>query len=176
MADQLKTFFSTALIRRLAAEIVQAHRRFPSDRFVRDATAGLDALELLDRGRHISRALARHLPREYPEAVDVLLRSLGPEHASDELIGAGMAPFFYLPHTIFVAEHGLDHFDVSMRMADLSLLPSVRQADRDTLVIADGTSCRHQIQDGAQREALHVGRVFERSLASAAANYRTGRT
>ena len=45
----------------------------------------------------------------------MLLRSLGPEHASDELVGAGMAPFFYLPHVLFVAEHGLDHFDVSMR-------------------------------------------------------------
>ncbi|HLL25143.1 MAG TPA: hypothetical protein VK427_23575, partial [Kofleriaceae bacterium] len=36
------------------------------------------------------------------------------EHATDELLGLGMAPFFYLPHTIFVSEHGLDHFDVSM--------------------------------------------------------------
>ena len=45
----------------------------------------------------------------------MLLRSLGPEHASDELLGAGMAPFFYLPHTIFVADRGLDHFDLSMR-------------------------------------------------------------
>jgi 3-methyladenine DNA glycosylase AlkC len=47
--------------------------------------------------------------------VDVLVRSLGPEHAGDELEGAGMAPFFYLPHVIFVAENGLDHFELSMR-------------------------------------------------------------
>jgi 3-methyladenine DNA glycosylase AlkC len=74
----------------------------------------LQRLELLDRGRHISRALAVHLPSAYPRAIEVLLRSLGPEHAGDELIGIGMAPFFYLPHTLFVAEHGLDHFDLSM--------------------------------------------------------------
>jgi hypothetical protein len=43
--------------------------------------------------------LADCLPSDYPEAVGVLLRSLGPEHATDELIGVGMAPFFYLPHT-----------------------------------------------------------------------------
>jgi 3-methyladenine DNA glycosylase AlkC len=61
-----------------------------------------------------SRALATHLPREYPDAIAILLRSLGPEHASDELVGVGMAPFFYMPHVLFVAEHGLDHFDVSM--------------------------------------------------------------
>jgi Fe-S oxidoreductase len=58
-----------------------------------------------------------------------------------------------------------EHYDVSMRMAELSLLPKVRQAAGDTLLIADGTSCRHQIHDGAQRPALHVARVFEQALA-----------
>jgi FAD/FMN-containing dehydrogenase/Fe-S oxidoreductase len=57
------------------------------------------------------------------------------------------------------------HYDVSMRMAELSLLPAVRAADADTLIVADGTSCRHQIADGASREALHVARVLERALA-----------
>ena len=57
------------------------------------------------------------------------------------------------------------HYDVSMKMAEASLLPKVRAAAADTLIIADGTSCRHQIHDGAQREALHVARVLERALA-----------
>ena len=57
------------------------------------------------------------------------------------------------------------HYDVSMKMAELSLLPKVRAAARDELVVADGTSCRHQIHDGAGREALHVARVLERALA-----------
>lgn len=114
MADQLKHFFSPALVRRLAADITRAHRPFPADAFIRQATRGLSALELLDRGRHIARALAAHLPAAYPEAIDVLVRSLGDEHPTDELLGLGMAPFFYLPHTMFVAEHGLDHFELSM--------------------------------------------------------------
>ncbi len=94
---------------------MRVHPEFPVDVFVRDACAGLDALELLDRGRHIARVLGTHLPSSYPEAIDVLLRSLGPEHATDELVGVGMAPFFYLPHVLFVAERGLEHFDLSMR-------------------------------------------------------------
>ena len=115
MADALKTFFSPALVRRLAADLVCVHPGFPVRRFVKDACDGLGALELLDRGRHIAGALGRHLPSAYPDAIDVLLRSLGPEHATDELLGVGMAPFFYLPHTLFVAARGLDHYDVSMR-------------------------------------------------------------
>ena len=63
------------------------------------------------------------------------------------------------------------HYDVSLRMAELALLPAVRAAARDTLVVADGTSCRHQIADGTRasgaREAVHCIRVLERALAGA---------
>ncbi|MET4700912.1 FAD/FMN-containing dehydrogenase/Fe-S oxidoreductase [Constrictibacter sp. MBR-5] len=57
------------------------------------------------------------------------------------------------------------HYDVSMKMAELSLLPAVRAADEDTILVADGTSCRHQILDGSGREAVHVARVLESALA-----------
>jgi Fe-S oxidoreductase len=61
------------------------------------------------------------------------------------------------------------HYDVSMRMAELSLLPAVRKAAPGTLIVADGTSCRHQIADGTResgpRAAVHVVRVLARALA-----------
>lgn len=115
MADPLKTFFSPPLVRRIAGDIERVYPAFASRAFISDATKGLDTLELLDRGKHITRALEKHLPASYPDAIDVLLRSLGPEHATDELLGVGMAPFYYLPHTHFVATRGLDHFELSMR-------------------------------------------------------------
>jgi Fe-S oxidoreductase len=55
--------------------------------------------------------------------------------------------------------------DVSRRMAEVSLLPAVRAAGDDAIIVADGTSCRHQIRDGAEREALHVARVLADALA-----------
>jgi Fe-S oxidoreductase len=58
-----------------------------------------------------------------------------------------------------------EHYDTSIAMAELSLLPAVRQADAQTLIVADGTSCRHQIADGANRHALHVAQVLDRALA-----------
>jgi FAD/FMN-containing dehydrogenase/Fe-S oxidoreductase len=63
--------------------------------------------------------------------------------------------------------YGADTYQVSMEMAELSLLPAIRRADEATLIVADGTSCRHQIKDGAERGALHVARVLAMSLDSA---------
>jgi FAD/FMN-containing dehydrogenase/Fe-S oxidoreductase len=53
-----------------------------------------------------------------------------------------------------------DTIDASRAMGELSLLPAVRNAPNDSIVVADGTSCRHQIKDGTGREALHVARVL----------------
>ncbi len=58
-----------------------------------------------------------------------------------------------------------EHYDVSMRMAEADLLPAVRAAGSGALIAADGTSCRHQILDGASRQALHVARVLQSALA-----------
>ena len=61
-----------------------------------------------------------------------------------------------------------EHYDVSMKMAEQSLLPAVRAAGADAVIVADGTSCRHQIADGTRptgrREALHVVRVLASAL------------
>jgi hypothetical protein len=56
-----------------------------------------------------------------------------------------------------------EHYDLSMQMGELAVLPAVREADADTLLIANGTSCRQQI--GAGREAVHVARVLRDALA-----------
>jgi len=50
---------------------------------------------------------------------------------------------------------GHEHYDVSMAMGEVSLLPAVRAAGPATTVVAAGTSCRHQIDHGAGREAVH---------------------
>jgi Fe-S oxidoreductase len=68
-----------------------------------------------------------------------------------------------------------DHYEVSMSMAEAALLPALRKAGADTLFVADGTSCRHQIHDGLRtgeaspsslvpREAVHVAQVLAQAL------------
>jgi FAD/FMN-containing dehydrogenase/Fe-S oxidoreductase len=66
--------------------------------------------------------------------------------------------------------YGADTYETSIAMAEASLLPAVRRADVAALVVADGTSCRHQIKDGTARAALHVARVLAMSLDSARSN------
>ena len=61
--------------------------------------------------------------------------------------------------------HEAEHFDVSMRMGELSLLPAVREAPADTRIVAGGTSCRQQIADGAARRACHPAEVLDEALA-----------
>ncbi|MEM7511761.1 MAG: hypothetical protein AAF388_12570, partial [Bacteroidota bacterium] len=48
-----------------------------------------------------------------------------------------------------------EHFDLSQKVGELVLFPAIRGTKEDTVVCAPGTSCRHQIKDGTQREALH---------------------
>jgi glycerol-3-phosphate dehydrogenase subunit C len=57
-----------------------------------------------------------------------------------------------------------EHHAISMRMAEAALLPAVRRAPATTWLVANGTSCRHQIRDGAQREARHFVHVLRAAL------------
>jgi len=57
-----------------------------------------------------------------------------------------------------------EHYAASAAMAELSLLPAVRKRAEGAIVVADGTSCRHQIRDGADTEAVHVARVLAAAL------------
>lgn len=112
MAEALKHFFSPALVGRIGAMLSRVHAPFPVERFRREASAGLDALELMPRAQHIARALARALPDDFPRAAGLLVASLGERLSRAE--GNTMAPFVYLPHTLYVAEHGLGHFEEAM--------------------------------------------------------------
>jgi len=58
-----------------------------------------------------------------------------------------------------------EHYDASLKIGELGVLPKMRSADASTVLAASGTSCRHQIKDGTQREALHVARILDEGSA-----------
>ena len=125
----------------------------------RENDAGRLALRLKNAGA--SRALLHgHCHQKAFDAMPAVRKALrlvpGLEVETIESSCCGMAGSF---------GYEAQHYDVSMKMAEAALLPRVRGSDATTLVVADGTSCRHQIRDGAGREAMHVARVLERALA-----------
>ncbi|HYW58142.1 MAG TPA: DNA alkylation repair protein [Polaromonas sp.] len=113
MAEPLVNQYGPDVPQAIARMIAAVHPAFDSKTFMRDALQGYEALALMPRGKHIAQTLHKHLPSDYPKAVDVLLASLDQPHGRPA--GLSMASFLYLPHTMFVAQFGLDHFEDSMR-------------------------------------------------------------
>lgn len=60
--------------------------------------------------------------------------------------------------------YGVETHEISLKMAEASLAPAVRNADKNTLIVADGTSCRHQVADTTGRKSIHVARLLEMAL------------
>ena len=126
-----------------------------------DAQARAGRLELKLRALPQRKALLHgHCHQKAFDAMDGALRVLRlvPQLDVEAIVSSccGMAGAF---------GYEASHYDASMQMAEASLLPKVRSAERDVLIVADGTSCRHQIRDGAGREAIHVARVLHAALA-----------
>lgn len=87
--------------------------------------------------------------------LELLRRIPGAEVRMIESGCCGMAGAFgYAPDTI----------DVSLKMAGLDLFPALDAAPEDAIIVADGTSCRHQIADGTSRRAIHVARLLDQAL------------
>jgi len=85
-------------------------------------------------------------------AEESILRRIGVDFQSPAPGCCGMAGSFGFEH---------DKYDLSMAIAELELLPAVRRAPSDWLIIADGFSCREQIAQGSDRHALHVAEVLQ---------------
>jgi FAD/FMN-containing dehydrogenase/Fe-S oxidoreductase len=125
-----------------------------------DLPAGRVSLPLADQGgrtAHVHGHCHQKAFGAMPAVESVLRHVPGLKVAMIESSCCGMSGAF---------GYGAETIDVSFAMAELSLLPAIRKAGPDDVVVADGTSCRHQIHDGAGRDALHVARVLDAALAA----------
>ena len=157
MAEPLINQYGADVPKAIARMLAAVHPAFDSEKFLRDVLRGYDALALMPRGKHIAQYLQRHLPQHYPQAVDILLASLDQPHGRPA--GLSMASFLYLPHTLFVAQFGLDHFEDSMRAqhvltqrfnAEFSLRPFLQKHETATLA---------RLQQWADDPSAHVRRL-----------------
>jgi FAD/FMN-containing dehydrogenase/Fe-S oxidoreductase len=93
-------------------------------------------------------------------AEESVLRRIGVDFHSPAPGCCGMAGSFGFEH---------DNYDISAAIGELELLPAVRQAPDDCLIIADGFSCREQIAQGSNRHALHLAEVLQMALSGPSA-------
>lgn len=144
----LKDVLDDTAIAYLARNITLVDSSFDATRFMQLANHQLDALSLMDRGRHIAKALQQTLPPVYGEALAILLATFTP--AKTDTSDSGLAGFFYLPHSCFIGEYGLsaddnhgeDPFEISMAAqyaltqrftAEFSIRPFLIARQTDTL-------------------------------------------
>lgn len=109
----LKSVLGEVAIKQLAHNLHFVHSDFNQKAFIKSALLDLEPLSLTERSKHISKAMRDFLPQEYPQAIKILLNSLTPPLYETE--DNGLAPMFYMPHCHYIAEYGLDHFDLSMQ-------------------------------------------------------------
>jgi FAD/FMN-containing dehydrogenase/Fe-S oxidoreductase len=126
-----------------------------------DLAAGRITLPLADQGGRVAHLHGHCHQKSFGAmgAVETVLRAVpGLDVRVIESSCCGMAGAF---------GYGRDTVDVSFAMAELSLFPALRKAGPDDLIVADGTSCRHQIHDGLGLQAQHVARVLDGALRAA---------
>lgn len=111
MAEPLKNMFSRSLIEPFAAELQNAWQKFPVQKFLDDVfDTTWEALELKQRVRHISHILRRHLPEDYPEALEIVVKTT--ERYLDKHGEKLTFEYTFLPD--FVEAHGVDFPDQSI--------------------------------------------------------------
>ncbi|MFO0216525.1 MAG: hypothetical protein ACK511_10945 [Burkholderiales bacterium] len=117
MAEPLKNQYGPDIPRRIAGMIKDVHPSFPEKAFLKAALRGYEGLELMDRGRHIAKALGEHLPQWFPTAAKIIVMSMGhkvvplTDQTEGHNEGGGKAPLLFMPHAIVFTSHGLDKFE-----------------------------------------------------------------
>ncbi|MCY0966518.1 DNA alkylation repair protein [Parathalassolituus penaei] len=173
MAAPLKERYGLEVPRELARQIALVYPAFDSAAFIAQAETGYLELELLDRGRHLGRCLAGCLPADYPEAVAILLASTAEPLPVD---GFALGGFFYLPHTSFVSQFGLEHLQVSLQAlnhltclftAEFSIRPFIQRHTQQTLeqlrvwATDENEHVRRLVSEGTRTRLPWAGRLPE---------------
>jgi len=113
MAEPLIKQYGADVPQAIAAMVQAVHPAFDSTGFGREVLDGYEALGLMARGKKIAQVLRRFLPDDYTQALAILMQSIDQPHGRDT--GLTLGSFLYLPHTVFVADYGLGHFELSMQ-------------------------------------------------------------
>ncbi|HAV78386.1 MAG TPA: DNA alkylation repair protein [Anaerolineae bacterium] len=110
---QVRDVFNERVVKQLAADLAGAWSGFDTKGFIHVVTSKLKPLSFSARAALIRDTLREYLPREYPRALEIILKALPPEITADEL--NGFDGFIVMPQNDFVAKYGLDDYEMSVQ-------------------------------------------------------------
>lgn len=160
----LKHLIDAKLVGFIAESFVAVHPSFNAKKFTRDATKGLEDLELKDRARHIAHALAKQLPDDFDTAAEIVIASFGKKLAVTK--DFGLTPFFYMAHSEWIGLNGVAHFESGLRAnyeltqrytAEFSIRP---------FIIEHEAACLQQLDQWCHDPNPHVRRLVSEGTRS----------
>ncbi|HMD82765.1 MAG TPA: hypothetical protein VKE92_15720, partial [Anaerolineales bacterium] len=106
---QVRDVFNENVVNQLAENLARTWRGFDAKAFHQSINSKLNSLTFSERSNLIRDSLWEHLPKDYPLALQIILKALPPELPSCEVTGYG--GFIILPQNEFVAKYGLEYYD-----------------------------------------------------------------
>jgi 3-methyladenine DNA glycosylase AlkC len=154
---QVRDIFNEKVVNQLADNLARVWHRFDADGFSNSINSRLQSLTFSERSSLIRDQLWEYLPKEYPRALEIILRALPPELPNCEM--TGFENFIILPQNEFVAKYGLKHYELSMQAlyqmtkrftAEGAIRPFIQKSPKQTLAI---------LSKWAEDENCHIRRL-----------------
>jgi 3-methyladenine DNA glycosylase AlkC len=154
---QVRDVFNEKVVNQLAENLARTWRGFDAKAFHQSINSKLHALTFSERSNLIRDSLWEHLPKDYPLALEIILKALPPELSTCEL--TGYDGFIILPQNEFVAKYGLEYYDLSMQAlykmtkrftAEGAIRPFLQKYPEQTLA---------NLSDWAEDDNCHVRRL-----------------
>ncbi len=164
MATDLKHMLSLDAAHQLGEQLATAGATVHRGQWQKAMGADFEALGLMDRGRRLAQVMAIFLPPDFAEAAPLLVGAMGhpmglDKHGEPTASGDVPSSFFYLPHSMYIASHGLQHLPEALHAqhaltqrftAEFSLRPFLQQHTQATLA---------RLAQWAQDDSAHVRRA-----------------
>ncbi|MCR9139231.1 MAG: hypothetical protein NXI27_24750 [Alphaproteobacteria bacterium] len=163
MPEPFKNFFNPIMIAQMGEHLARCDRHFDSGAFIKQATTGLETLELKQRSNHILAALEDTLPGKFTAAAELMVAALHPEDGVDlsgqTMDKEGIRGWAVMPMADYVARHGLDHFDFSMDVLKAMTKRSSSEFAVRPFLDADPDRAMRHVEDWARDVSYHVRRL-----------------
>lgn len=157
MAEPFKNLLNADRVKQIAGDFAHAWPDFPTKQFIRQSTAGLDALELKDRARHIAKALGAALPTDVTKAMRIAIAALGAPLAVTE--GYGNEVFRHMPLSTWLHEVGPRDVETALEANYELTKRFTAEFSIRSLILAAPTKTLKTMKAWTKDESPHVRRL-----------------